>query len=67
MFFKLRFKNKYVKGYQLVGTYEDKEVKKYTIRYTLGSENKTLEGREIDKFKEKFMEHITKNGLEILV
>ena len=61
------FTNKYVKGYQLVGTYEDKDVKKYTIRYTLGSENKTLEGREIDKFKEKFMEHITKNGLEILV
>lgn len=39
---------------------------KYTMRYILGSEEKTLESKEIDKFKEKFMEHITKNGLEIL-
>ena len=60
------FNNKYVKEYRLVGTYEDKEVKKYTMRYILGSEEKTLETKEIDKFKEKFMEHIAKNGLEIL-
>ena len=60
------FNNKYVKEYRLVGTYEDKEVKKYTMRYVLGSEEKTLETKEIDKFKEKFMEHIAKNGLEIL-
>ena len=60
------FNNKYVKEYRLVGTYEDKEVKKYTMRYVLGSEEKTLETKEIDKFKEKFMEHIEKNGLEIL-
>ena len=60
------FNNKYVKEYRLVGTYEDKEVKKYTMRYILGSEEKTLETKEIDKFKEKFMEHIEKNGLEIL-
>ena len=60
------FNNKYVKEYRLVGTYEDKEVKKYTMRYVLSSEEKTLETKEIDKFKEKFMEHIAKNGLEIL-
>ena len=60
------FNNKYVKEYRLVGTYEDKEVKKYTMRYILCSEEKTLETKEIDKFKEKFMEHIEKNGLEIL-
>ena len=60
------FNNKYVKEYRLVGTYEDKEVKKYTMRYILGSEEKTLETKEIDKFKEKFMEHIAKKGLEIL-
>ncbi len=60
------FNNKYIKEYRLVGTYEDKEVKKYTMRYVLGSEEKTLETKEIDKFKEKFMEHIAKNGLEIL-
>ena len=60
------FNNKYVKEYRLVGTYEDKEVKKYTMRYVLSSEEKTLETKEIDKFKEKFMEHIEKNGLEIL-
>lgn len=60
------FNNKYVKEYKLVGTYEDREVKKYTMRYILGSEDKTLEAKEIDKFKEKFMDHITKNGLEIL-
>ena len=60
------FNNKYVKEYRLVGTYEDKEVKKYTMRYILGSEEKTLETKEIDKFKEKFMEHVAKNGLDIL-
>ena len=56
------FNNKYVKEYRLVGTYEDKEVKKYTMRYVLSSEEKTLETKEIDKFKEKFMEHIAKNA-----
>ena len=60
------FYNKLVKEYKLVGTYEEEKKMKYTMRYILGSEEKTLESKEIDKFKEKFMEHITKNGLEIL-
>ena len=60
------FYNKFVKEYKLVGTYEEEKKMKYTMRYILGSEEKTLESKEIDKFKEKFMEHITKNGLEIL-
>lgn len=60
------FNNKYVKDYQLIGTFEDEKNKKYTIRYILGSDEKTLESRELEKFKEKFMEHISKNDLEIL-
>ena len=60
------FNNKYIKDYQLVGTFEDEKNKKYTIRYILGSDEKTLESKELEKFKEKFMEHISKNGLEIL-
>lgn len=59
------FNNKYIKEHNLVDVYEDEKEKKYTIRYIIGSEEKTLETKDLEKFKTKFMEHITKNSLEI--
>ena len=51
-----------IKHQQLVGTYENK----YTIRYVVGSENKTLEAKDLQSFKERFIEYIKKHNLDIL-
>ena len=56
------FFSKLVKSYRLVEVYENK----YLIRYTLGSDTKTLEQKELQTFKERFIEHIKANGLKIL-
>ena len=53
-------------SYQLIDIYHDEKEKKVTIRYTVGSEEKTLEGKELNDFKIKFMDHIRKNGFEIM-
>ncbi|MCM1053367.1 MAG: phenylalanine--tRNA ligase subunit beta [Ruminococcus sp.] len=55
------FNNKFINKYELLGVYENK----YTIRYIIGSNNKTLEQTDLQKFKDKFIEHIKNNGLEI--
>ena len=39
---------------------------KYTVRYVIGSNNKTLDQNDILKFKDRFMAHIKDNGLLIL-
>ena len=57
------FKSKLIKHYELVGTYENK----YTIRYLLGSENKTLEAKDLQTFQDRFIAHIKDNNLDILV
>lgn len=56
------FKSKLIQKYNLVGTFENK----YTIRYTLGSDTKTLEQRELQNFKDRFIAHIKSNGLDII-
>lgn len=56
------FMSKLIKNYRLVEVYENK----YLIRYTLGSDTKTLEQKELQTFKERFIEHIKDNGLTIL-
>ncbi len=56
------FKSKLILKQQLVGTYENK----YTIRYTLGSDTRTLEQKELQTFKERFIAHIKDNGLDII-
>ncbi|MCI8394619.1 MAG: phenylalanine--tRNA ligase subunit beta [Bacilli bacterium] len=60
------FKNSMIFSYQLIDIYHDEKEKKVTIRYTVGSEEKTLEGKELNDFKIKFMDHIRKNGFEIM-
>ena len=56
------FKSNLILNYCLVGTYENK----YTIRYTLGSQTKTLETKDLQTFKDRFIEHIKNNNLEIM-
>ena len=56
------FMSKLIKNYRLVEVYENK----YLIRYTLGSDTKTLEQKELQTFKDRFIEHIKDNGLNIL-
>ncbi len=56
-----KFRSNLINDYELVGVYQNK----YTIRYVLGSKNKTLEQKDIQTFKERFMEHIKSNGLVI--
>ena len=43
-------------------TYENK----YTIRYILGSNTKTLEQKDLTNFKDRFIEHIKNNNLSII-
>ncbi|MBE6154315.1 MAG: phenylalanine--tRNA ligase subunit beta [Firmicutes bacterium] len=55
------FKSKLIKKRELLGVYENK----YTIRYILGSDNKTLEQKDIQTFKDRFLIHIENAGLFI--
>ena len=56
------YKNKLIKKYYLIGKYENK----YTIRYLIGSDIKTLEQKELQTFKERFIQHIKDNNLLII-
>ena len=60
------FKANYILKYNLVDKYENEKEIKYTIRYILGSDEKTLGQKELEKFKERFIEHIKKNDLDII-
>lgn len=59
------YKSPFIKKRSLIDSYQDEYEKKFTIRYLVGSDDKTLDGKDLNAFKEKFMEHIRKNGLEI--
>ena len=56
------FLSKLIRSYRLVDVYENK----YLIRYTLGSDFKTLEQKDLQTFKERFIRHIKDNGLNIV-
>ncbi len=55
------FRSKLIKKYELVEVYNNK----YTIRYVLGSDNKTLEQKDLQTFKDRFMDHIKNNNMLI--
>lgn len=56
------FKSNLIENYRLVDVYQNK----YTIKYTLGSENKTLGPKDLNNFKDRFISHIKDNGLSIV-
>lgn len=55
------FRSKLIESFQLVSIYENK----YTIKYTLGSLYKTLEQKDLQTFKERFIAHLKENGYSI--
>ena len=57
-----KFISNLIRNYKLVEVYENK----YLIRYTLGSNSKTLEQKELQTFKERFIKHVKESGLNIL-
>ena len=60
------YENQYIIKYSLIDRYENEKENKYTIRYVVGSSEKTLSQKELEQFKEKFIEHIKKNDLDII-
>lgn len=60
------FTNKYIISYRLKDIYNDGINKKYTISYTIGSNEKTLEQSELNAFKNMFINYIKSNNLEII-
>ena len=56
------FLSKLIKSYELIEVYENR----YLIRYTLGSNTKTLEQKEIQSFQERFIKHLKDHELNIL-
>ncbi len=56
------FKSNLIKSYELLDVYQNK----YTIRYILGSDTKTLEQKDIQTFKERFIKHLEQHNLSIL-
>lgn len=56
------FRSNLIESFKLVSTYENK----YTIKYVLGSDNKTLDAKDLQSFKERFIAHIKNNGLNII-
>lgn len=55
------FKSKLIERNELVSIYENK----YTIKYILGSPYKTLEQKDLQTFKERFIAHLKENGYSI--
>jgi phenylalanyl-tRNA synthetase beta chain len=53
-------------GRELKGIFIDNEVKKVTIRYTVGSNEKTLTSEELENFKNDFIEFLQKNEIGII-
>lgn len=51
---------------ELRDIYLDGDTKKVTIRYTVGSNEKTLTSEELADFKNKFIEYINNSGLSIM-
>lgn len=56
------FMSKLIKSCELLGVYENK----YTIRYVLGNDNRTLEQKDLQTFKDRFISHIKNNNFEII-
>ena len=59
------FKNDIILKRELIDIYENEETKKITIRYNVGSKEKTLNSEELENFKKEFIDHIISNKLNI--
>lgn len=55
------FHSNLINKVELMDIYENK----YTLKYTLGSDHKTLEQKDLQTFKERFIKHIKDHGFNI--
>ena len=62
----MEFNSPIIKTYKLIGTYKSDTELKYTIRYVVGLNDKTLTNEELQDFKDKFITHIKNNNLSIM-
>lgn len=60
-----KYEHKYLFNYRLIDTYMD-DVKKITIRFNIGSYDKTLTGDEITSFQNDLINYIKENGYNIV-
>ena len=60
------YSSKLILGVSFIDVYEDDKVKKFTIRYQIGSYDRTLESTELENFKNDFIKFVQSKGLEIL-
>lgn len=64
-----KFKSKIMVGYSLIDIYENKDIlkdkKSVTLRFELCSNDHTLSGEEIEKFRADFEEYTQRNKLEL--
>ncbi|MBQ4583791.1 MAG: phenylalanine--tRNA ligase subunit beta [Bacilli bacterium] len=60
------FENEYIIDYKLVGKFELENETKYTIRFTVGSYEKTLATEDLQQFKDSFISLIKEKGLNII-
>lgn len=60
------FKSPIIIKRELKDIYLDEEFKKVTIRYTVGSKEKTLTGEELEDFKQSFIKFLESNELSII-
>lgn len=52
------FRSNLIEKYELISIYENK----YTIKYTLGSDHKTLEQKDLQSFKERLISYLNTNN-----
>lgn len=60
------FKSEIIKSYKLIDIYENKEEKRFTIRYTVNAMEKTLTQKELQDFQDRFIKYIKDNNLSIV-
>lgn len=59
------YQNDIILNHELIDIYENEEIKKITIRFKVGSKEKTLTSEELDNFKNNFIKYIEENNLSI--
>ena len=60
------YQNEYIIDYKLVDRFILENEVKYTIRFTVGSYDKTLTSEDLQQFKESFIKLIKEKGLNII-
>ena len=61
-----KFTSPIIVSRKLVDIYENENEKKISIRYVVGSHEKTLEGEELQSFKNEFIKFIKNNNINII-